>query len=133
MNLNTQRLCLIKIKSSKDVFQTLILKKKLIWDFQDFFVLISPKETPLAKLSAFLIEKVLSSRLDPKTVRKLREGNLLIEVEHRKHAKNIIKMKTLHNIKMKTFLYARLNTKGVIRSKELSLATSEEITSSLGK
>lgn len=42
-------------------------------------------------------------------------------------------MKIFHNINIKTFPHTRLNiSKGVIRSKELSLATPEEISSALG-
>ena len=53
-----------------------------------------------------------------------------MEVNYKKHAVNLIKMKTFHNV----YPHDRLNTsKGVIRSRELSLATLEEIKIALGK
>ena len=43
-------------------------------------------------------------------------------------------MKTFYNLKCKTYPHEKLNTtKGVIRNRELSLATTEEIKTVLGK
>ena len=54
-----------------------------------------------------------------------------MEVDIQKHAESLIKMKTFHNIKCKAYLDDRVNSsKRVIRSKELSLVTSE---AALGK
>ena len=51
-----------------------------------------------------------------------------MEVDTRMHAKNILKMKTFHTTKCKAYLHERLNiSKGVIKSRVLSLATSVEI------
>ena len=44
-------------------------------DFPRFIVIESLEEVCLAKLSAFLIEKVISTRASPKTVKKTRNGN----------------------------------------------------------
>ena len=42
-------------------------------------------------------------------------------------------MKTFHNVKCKAYLHDRLNTsKGIIRSRELSLDTPKEIKTALG-
>lgn len=63
----------------------------------------------------------------------MRDGNLMMEDETRKHGESIMQMKTFHHVSIKTFPHTSLNTlKGVIRSKELSLATPEEISSALG-
>ena len=43
-------------------------------------------------------------------------------VDHKKHAGNLIKRKTFHNLKLKVYPYE----KGVIRDRELSLVTPEE-------
>ena len=57
-----------------------------------------------------------------------------MKVDSWRPAENILKMKTFHLTKCKACLHGRLNTsKGVIRSMELSLAASEEITSALAK
>ena len=46
----------------------------------------------------------------------------------------MVKIKTFHNLKYKVFPHERLNTsKGVIRYKDLSRATSKEIKTVLGK
>ena len=75
-----------------------------------------------------------SSRSNPKTVKKLRTGNLLVEVESKKHAENLLKMEKFHNLKCHAYPHAKLNTsKGIVRSKELSLATLEEIETALKK
>ena len=57
-----------------------------------------------------------------------------MKVDNQKHAKNLIKMKTFHNIKCKIYPHDKLNTSnGSIRGKELSSATPEEIKAALGK
>ena len=51
-----------------------------------------------------------------------------------KHAKNILQLDKFHNIKCKAYTHARFNiSKGIIRSRELSLATPEEIEIALQK
>ena len=103
-------------------------------DFPRFIVIESLEEVCLSKLSPFLIEKVISTRASPKTVKKTRNGNLLVEVDSRRHAENILKIKTFHTTKCRAYPHEKLNTsKGVIRSRELALATEDEIASALGK
>ena len=103
-------------------------------DFLRFFVIESLEEFYLAKLSPFLIEKFISTRATPKTVKKTRNGNLLVEVDSRRATENIFKMKTFHPTKYRAYPLVKLNiSKGVIRSRELALATEEEIASALGK
>ena len=57
-------------------------------DFPRFIVIESLEEVGLAKFSYFLIEKVLSTRASSKTVKKTRNGNLLVEVDSRRQAEN---------------------------------------------
>ena len=103
-------------------------------DFPKFIVIEPLKEVCLAKFLPFLIEKVISTRASPKTVKKTRNGNLLVEVDSRRQAENILKIKTFHTTKCRAYPHEKLNTsKGVIRSRELASATEEEITSALGK
>ena len=91
-------------------------------------------ETPLNKLPPFLIEKVISNRANPKSVKKIRNGNLLIEITEKKHTDNVLKMEKFRNYKCKAYPHERLNScKGVIRSQELSLAIEEEIKTALRK
>ena len=97
-------------------------------DFPRFIIIKSLHVTKLDQLSHFLIEKIISSWSNPKTVKKLRTGNLLVEVESKKHAENLLEMEKFHNLKYRAYPHTKLNTsKGVVRSKELSLATPEEI------
>ena len=55
-------------------------------DFPRFIVIESLEEVCLAKFSPFLIEKVISTRASPKTVKKTKNGNLLVEVDSRRQA-----------------------------------------------
>ena len=103
-------------------------------DFPIFIVIESLEEVCLAKFSPFPIEKVLSTRASPKTFKKTRNGNLLVEVDSRRQAENISKIKTFHTTKCRAYPHEKLNSsKGVIRSRELALATEDEIASALGK
>ena len=58
--------------SDNDFDQTLFLK---------FIVLESLEDTPITKLSPFIIEKTLNSLIKAKSVKKLINNTLLIEVE----------------------------------------------------
>ena len=103
-------------------------------DFPRFIITESLQDKKLDQLSPFLIEKIISSRSNPKTVKKLRTGNRLVEVESKKHADNLLKMEKFHNLKCHAYPHAKLNTsKGVVRSKELSLTRPEEIETAFKK
>ena len=102
--------------------------------FPRFIVIESLEEVCLAKFSPFLIEKVISTRASPKTVKKTRNGNLLVEVDSRRQAENILKIKMFHTTKSRVCPHKKLNiSKGVIRRIELALATEDKIASALGK
>ena len=90
----------------------------------------SLEEVYLAKFSSFLKEKDTTL----KTIKKTRNSNLLVKVDSWRQAESILKMKTFHTTKCRAYPHEKLNTfKGVIRSRELALATKEEIASALGK
>ena len=103
-------------------------------DFPRFIVIESSEEACLAKFSPFLIENVIYTRACPKTVKKTRNGNLRVEVDNRRQAEKLLKIKTFHTIKCRASLHENLNTsKGVIRSRGFALATEDERASTLGK
>ena len=55
-------------------------------------------------------------------------------MESKKHAENLLKMEKFHHLKCRAYPHAKLNTsKGIVRSKELSLATPEEIETAFKK
>ena len=90
--------------------------------FPRFIVLESLEEKPLAKLNPFVIEKTINGIVIPQTVKKLKDGNILVEIDKKSYADNLLKMKFFANLKIKTFAHNSLNTsKGVVRSSELSL------------
>ena len=62
--------------------------------FPRFLTIESLKpDNPLSKMSSFVIEKVLVSVAgSPKSVKKLRNGNFLVEVEKPRHLKNLLSL-----------------------------------------
>ena len=92
------------------------------------FIISESNIAPITNLSPFIIEKVISTNLTLITVKKLKNQTLLAEVEKRRHFDFLLKMTMFYNICVKTYLHKSLNLiKGVVRSKELSLCTIEEI------
>ena len=87
----------------------------------------------IATLSPFVIEKQIESIAGvPKSVKKLKTGNLLIEVEKPQHAKNLTKIKEFYHIPCKCFPHGSLNSsKGVIRCRDLAGVSDSEIASEL--
>ena len=103
-------------------------------DLPKLIVIESLEEVCLAKFLPFLIEKVISTRATLKTVKKTSNGNLFIEEDSRQLTEMIFKMKTFHSTKCRVYPNEKFNiSKGVMRSRELALATEEEIASALGK
>ena len=89
-------------------------------DFPRFIVIESLEEICLAKFSPFLVEKVIPTRACPKSVKKTRNGNLLVEVDSQRPTENI-KNKTFHTTKCRAYTHEKLNTsRRVIRSRELA-------------
>ena len=102
-------------------------------DFSRFIAIESLEEVCLAKFSPFLIEKVMSTGAPPKLLWKQGMGTCLSRWTAGDRQKTL-KIKTFHSTKCRAYLHEKLNTsKGVIRSRELALATEEVIASALGK
>lgn len=102
-------------------------------NFPKFLVIETLEEKKISELSPFLIEKILSPN-NPKTIKKMKNGNLLVEVENYKNAQNLLGLGKFHTYKCKVYAHEKLNTsKGIIRSHELTLATTEEIKIALKK
>ena len=73
-------------------------------------------ETSQAKLSSFLSKRMISSRENLWTVKKIRSVNSIVEVDCKKPAENLLKMKTFHNLSCKTYLYEKINiSKGIFQ------------------
>ena len=81
------------------------------------------------KLSPFVVNKVIIGLAgEPKTVKKLRSGDLLVEVTRRSHATNLLKTKIFHNLPVSVSPHRSLNTKkGVLRCRDLEGETDESI------
>ncbi|GBM69448.1 hypothetical protein AVEN_29269-1 [Araneus ventricosus] len=104
-------------------------------NFPTFFIIqrISNSNETFHGVSPFLVEKALSSSIgDAKSTKKLRSGDLLVEVESPKQAKEITKLKSLSTIPVSVKPHATLNSsKGVISCGELLNETEEKITEEL--
>ena len=89
--------------------------------FPRFVILESLEEKQLSKINPFVLHKVISGIVKPVSVKKLKNGTLLIEVDKKTYAENLLNMKFFSNIKIKSYAHASLNSsKGVVRSSELS-------------
>ena len=90
-------------------------------------------EEPLTKLSPFVIQKVLVSIAgNPKSVKKLNSGALLVEVERPKHAENLMKITRFHQTPAKCTPHGNLNrSRGIIRCPDLAGISEEEIVDEL--
>ncbi|XP_055943868.1 uncharacterized protein LOC129975026 [Argiope bruennichi] len=84
-------------------------------------------------VSPFLVEKAITGTLGTvSSTRKLRSGDLLVEVSSRKQSQQILKLKTLGTISVSVSAHATLNSsKGVITCGELFNDSIEKITAEL--
>ncbi|GBL60773.1 hypothetical protein AVEN_200510-1 [Araneus ventricosus] len=75
------------------------------------------------------VEKAITATVgDVKSTKKLRSGDLLVEVQSRKQSEQIVKLKTFSNIPVTVSPHASLNSsKGVVTCGELLNVTTEEI------
>ena len=94
-----------------------------------FLVIHSQEERSILSLSPFVIEKVLIGMAgEPKSIKKLRSGDLLVEYTNKKQIENLLRLKSFHNLKVQVSLHASLNTcKGVVRCPDLKGVSEEEI------
>ena len=65
---------------------------------------------------------------EPKSIKKLRSGDLLVEYTNKKQIENLLRLKSFHNLKVQVSLHASLNTcKGAVRCPDLKGVSEEEI------
>ncbi|XP_055924742.1 uncharacterized protein LOC129956818 [Argiope bruennichi] len=102
--------------------------------FESFFVIKRTKdEENFHTVSAFLVQKAISSTVgEVVSIRKLHSGDLLVEVNSRKQAQQLLKLKALATIPLNVSAHRTLNSsKGVITCGELFNVSLEEITQKL--
>ncbi|GBO04909.1 hypothetical protein AVEN_22235-1 [Araneus ventricosus] len=104
-------------------------------NFPTYFVIqrISNSNETFHNVSPFLVEKGITSSVgEVKSTKKLRSGDLLVEVESPKQAKQIVKLNSLSSIPVTVSPHATLNSsKGVISCGELLNESVEKITEEL--
>ena len=94
-----------------------------------FLVIHSTEERSISSLSPFVIEKVLTGMAGvPKSIKKLRSGDLLVEYTNKKHIECLLRLKQFHDLKVTVSLHGSLNTcKGVVRCPDLQGVSEDEI------
>ncbi|GBN01701.1 hypothetical protein AVEN_211118-1, partial [Araneus ventricosus] len=119
-----------KRKSSPFSGQQIVTKSSAT-NFPTFFLIkrISISNETFHTVSPFLVEKAITASVgDVKSAKKLRSGDLLVEVQSRKQSEQIVKLKTFSNIQITVFPHASLNSsKGVITCGELLNVPTDEI------
>ena len=87
----------------------------------------------MADLSPFVIEKCIQSIVGhPKTIKKLKSGDLLLEVDRQQQVENLLKTTKIFDLKVKISLHQSLNSsKCVIRCPELHPCSDKEIIDNL--
>ncbi|GBL99402.1 hypothetical protein AVEN_107112-1, partial [Araneus ventricosus] len=120
-----------KRKSGPFSGQQIVSKSLSASNFPTFFLIkrISSSNETFHSVSPFLVEKAILSNIgEVKCTKKLRSGDLLVEVHSRKQSEQIVKLKTFSNIQITVSPHASLNSsKGVITCGELLHVTTEEI------
>jgi len=116
------------------VEQIELIQKKLNSPFKGpkYLIMTSPNNE-LAKASPFLIQKgLLGIGGSPKTVKKLRSGDILIEVTSQVQAKSFLSAKIIGNIPITIKEHATLNSsRGVISESDLLNCSEDEIKTEL--
>ena len=89
----------------------------------------------ISLLSPFLIEKaIMSIAGEPKSIKNLRSGDLLIQCTKQPHEANLLKMKTFCRLKCTVTPHKSLNTsKGVVRCSALRKQSCEHILEFMGE
>ncbi|XP_041376818.1 uncharacterized protein LOC121389287 [Gigantopelta aegis] len=123
-------------RGSTPKFKTLLTKKSKVISSKTwprFLVIGSSDDEALKTLSPFAIPKGLKGLAgEPKSVKKLRSGSLLVECSTESHSRNLLKSKQLCNIPIKVSPHASLNSsKGVVRSTDLEGVCEDEICENL--
>lgn len=89
-----------------------------------FIILESGEEVPLSKLSPILIQMVISSMVNLKSVKTFKNWNH--PDRNIKYVSTLLKTKKFHNICIKAYPIERLNSP-LVHSGDLSLCTIEDI------
>ncbi|XP_055943815.1 uncharacterized protein LOC129974989 [Argiope bruennichi] len=96
-----------------------------------FFIIsrVSSENETFHGVSPFLVEKAISGHIgEAKAIRKIRSGDLLVEVANKKQAQKILKIKSLSTIPVTVSAHRSLNSsKGVITCGELYNEETDEI------
>ena len=94
-----------------------------------FLVISSTQERQVSSLSPFVIEKALQGIAGvPKSVKKLRSGDLLVEYTGRKQIENLLRTEKFFDLDVKVSLHTSLNTcRGVVRCPDLRACSEQEI------
>ena len=99
------------------------------------FLIIQPADEtkPLTRLSPFAILKGIQALAgNPVSVKKLRSGNILVEVSKRSHSTNLLQAKFFVNLPLNIAIHNTLNSsKGVIRCRDLLDCEETEIVNEL--
>jgi len=104
--------------------------EETIKSFQKFFVIDNVNaDKPLSKISPFAIQKGIEGVIaNPKSVKMLRNGCILIEVNKPSHANNIVKLKDIAGVPVRVSAHRTLNSsKGVIRCPDIKGCSDDEI------
>ncbi|GBM49992.1 hypothetical protein AVEN_210101-1 [Araneus ventricosus] len=100
-------------------------------NFPTFFLIkrISTRDETFHSVSPFPVERAITGSIgDVKSSKKLRSGDLLVEVQARQQSEQIVKLKKIFNIPVTASPHATLNSsKGVITRGELLNVPTEEI------
>ena len=86
-----------------------------------FLVIHSQEERSVSSLSPFVMEEVLNGMAgEPRSIKKLRSGDLLVEYANKKQIESLLRLKNIHDLKVQVSLHGSLNTcKGVVRCPDL--------------
>ena len=97
-------------------------------NFYQFIVLESIEETPITKLSPFLIQKTIETLCKPINIKKAMNNTIILQTTNQKQSEKILKWKQSGKLNIKTYPHPTLNfSKGVIKSPDFALCSFEEI------
>ena len=94
-----------------------------------FLIIHSEKGETISSLSPFVVHKtIMSIAGEPKSIKNLRSGDLLIQCAKESHEKSLLQMKTFCDLKCSVTPPSSLNTsKGIIRCPVLNRVTRDDI------
>ena len=121
------------LTASQSQSKSSVPKKPYVPRFLIIHLEVEGKDISL--LSPFLIEKaIMSIAGEPKSIKNLRPGDLLIQCTKQPHEANLLKMKTFCGVKCTVKPHKSLNTsKGTVRCPALSKQSCEHILEFMGE